>query len=75
MKTNDKNSSKLESTGIKVDDTYLKKLSKNLRRLITIEKEIYKISGKINIGSPKQLGEIIYNDLKIAKLKKLKAEV
>ena len=25
-----------------------------------------------NIGSPKQLGEIIYNDLKIAKLKKTK---
>ena len=36
-------------------------------------KEIYKISGKkFNIGSPKQLGEIIYNDLKIAKLKKTK---
>ena len=66
--------SKLESSGIKVDDTYLKKLSKKFEeRLITIEKEIYKISGKkFNIGSPKQLGEIIYNVLKIAKLKKTK---
>ena len=66
--------SKLESSGVKVDDTYLKKLSKKFEeRLITIEKEIYKISGKeFNIGSPKQLGEIIYNDLKIAKLKKTK---
>merc|ERR1711991_300522 len=66
--------SKLETTGIKVDDTYLKKLSKKFEeRLIKIEKEIYKISGKkFNIGSPKQLGEIIYNDLKIAKLKKTK---
>ena len=66
--------SKLETNGIKVDDSYLKKLSKKFEeRLIKIEKEIYKISGKkFNIGSPKQLGEIIYNDLKIAKLKKTK---
>jgi len=66
--------SKLEIHGIKVDDSYLKILSKKFEtRLVKIEKEIYKISGKeFNIGSPKQLGEIIYNDLKIAKLKKTK---
>ena len=66
--------SKLEINGIKVDDAYLKKLSKKFEeRLKKVEKEIYKISGKeFNIGSPKQLGEIIYNDLKIAKLKKTK---
>ncbi len=66
--------SKLETQGIKVDDKYLKALSKKFEtRLTKIEKEIYKISGKkFNIGSPKQLGEIIYNDLKIAKLKKTK---
>ncbi len=66
--------SKLEMNGIKIDDAYLKKLSKKFKeRLIKKEKEIYKLSGKeFNIGSPKQLGEIIYNDLKIAKLKKTK---
>ena len=66
--------SKLESNGIKVDDTYLKRLSKKFEdRLVKIEKEIYKVSKKkFNIGSPKQLGEIIYNELKIAKLKKTK---
>ena len=66
--------SKLETNGIKVDNSYLKSLSKKFeKRLENIEKEIYKISGKnFNIGSPKQLGEIIYNDLKIAKLKKTK---
>ena len=66
--------SKLEINGIKIDDNYLKKLSKKFEeRLIKKEKEIYKISGKkFNIGSPKQLGEIIYNDLKITKLKKTK---
>ena len=52
--------------GIKVDDKYLKNLSKKFNeRIKKIEKEIFKISGKeFNIGSPKQLGEIIYNDLK-----------
>ena len=66
--------SKLESYGIKVDDNYLKKLSKKFAaRLVKIEQEIFNISGKeFNIASPKQLGEIIYNDLKIAKLKKTK---
>jgi DNA polymerase-1 len=66
--------SKLEINGIKVDNVYLKKLSKKFEgKLKKIEKDIYKISGKdFNIGSPKQLGQIIYNDLKIAKLKKTK---
>ena len=69
--------SKLEFNGIKVDDIYLKKLSKNFEeKLKKIEKEIYSIAGKeFNIASPKQLGEIIYNELKIAKLKKQKREV
>ena len=66
--------SKLEFNGIKVDDIYLKKLSKNFEgKLKKIEKEIYSIAGKeFNIASPKQLGEIIYNELKITKLKKTK---
>jgi len=66
--------SKLEFNGIKVDDIYLKKLSKNFEgKLKKIEKKIYSIAGKeFNIASPKQLGEIMYNELKIAKLKKTK---
>ena len=66
--------SKLEFNGIKVDDIYLKKLSKNFKeKLKKIEKKIYSIAGKeFNIGSPKQLGEVIYNELKIAKLRKTK---
>ncbi len=66
--------SKLEFNGIKVDDIYLKKLSRNFEaRLKKIEKKIYLIAGKeFNIGSPKQLGEIIYSELKITKLKKTK---
>ncbi len=65
---------KLEVNGVKVNIEYLKKLSKKFgERLVQIEKEIFKLSGKkFNIGSPKQLGEIIYNELKITKLKKTK---
>ena len=66
--------SKMEFNGIKVDDLYLKKLSKKFEdKIRKIEKEIYSIAGKeFNIGSPKQLGGIIYNELKIAKSKKTK---
>ena len=66
--------SKLEFNGIKVDANYLKKLSSQFeKKLKKIEKDIYALAGrKFNIGSPKQLGEIIYNELKIAKLKKTK---
>ena len=65
---------KLEINGVKVDQVYLERLSKKFEeKLKKIEKDIYAISGKeFNIGSPKQLGEIIYKDLKIAKLKKTK---
>ena len=66
--------SKLEFNGIKVDVIYLKKLSSQFeKKLKRIEKDIYALAGReFNIGSPKQLGEIIYNELKIAKLKKTK---
>jgi DNA polymerase-1 len=66
--------SKLEFNGIKVDANHLKKLSAQFeKKLKKIEKEIYILAGReFNIGSPKQLGEIIYNELKIAKLKKTK---
>jgi DNA polymerase-1 len=66
--------SKLEFNGIKVDASHLKKLSARFeKKLKKIEKDIYVLAGReFNIASPKQLGEIIYNELKIAKLKKTK---
>ncbi|MAV56019.1 MAG: DNA polymerase I [Candidatus Pelagibacter sp.] len=66
--------SSIETNGIKVDKKYLKELSNKFANKISkIEKEIYLIAKKdFNIGSPKQLGEIIYKDLKIANLKKTK---
>ena len=64
----------MEIEGIKVDSNILKLLSSKFEKKIKkLEENIFKISKKeFNIGSPKQLGEIIYNDLKIASLKKTK---
>ena len=64
----------MEIEGIKVDNKCLKVLSEKFEKKINkIEKEVFKISKKeFNIASPKQLGEIIYNELKIAALKKTK---
>ena len=64
----------IEINGIKVDKGYLQKLSKKFAEKISkIEKDIFLLAKReFNIGSPKQLGEIIYNDLKIANLKKTK---
>ena len=66
--------SDMEINGIKVDKNYLKELSNKFENKIKkIEKEIYSLAKKeFNIGSTKQLGEIIYNKLKIANLKKTK---
>ena len=64
----------MEIEGIKIDNNFLKTLSLKFKKKIEkIEKEVFKISKKeFNIGSPKQLGEILYNELKIADLKKTK---
>ena len=64
----------MEMEGIEVDSNFLKTLSLKFEKKIkNLEKEVFKISKKeFNIASPKQLGEIIYNDLKIAGLKKTK---
>ena len=64
----------MEIEGIKVDDKFLNILSKKFEKKIKdLEKKIFKISKKeFNIASTKQLGEIMYNELKISTLKKTK---
>ena len=64
----------MEIEGIKIDSNSLKELSRKFDiKIKKLEKEIFKESKKeFNIGSPKQLGEILYNELKIAALKKTK---
>ena len=66
--------SSMEELGILVNKEYLKKLSDEFyNESIKIEKKIYKITDKdFNIGSPKQLGEILFIDMKIQGGKKTK---
>ena len=64
----------MEIKGIRLDKQSLNKLSSKFSiKIEKLEKAIFKISKqKFNIGSTKQLGEIMYNDLKISALKKTK---
>ena len=64
----------MEIEGIKIDNDFLKTLSSKFgKKIEKIQREVYKIANKeFNIASPKQLGEILYNDLKISDLKKTK---
>ena len=57
----------MEYEGIKVDEVTLKKLSTELTiSSEAVEKEIYEIAGvKFNIASPKQLGAVLFEKLKL----------
>jgi len=61
----------VESTGITIDIPYLKDLSSELTtKLNTIEEEVYKIAGnEFNLSSPKQLGELLFDKLKLDRKK------
>ena len=67
--------SEMETEGIKIDTSYLKKLDKEFEEdLGKLKKEIFKKSGEeFNLNSPKQLGEILFDKLKlVSKPKKTK---
>lgn len=65
----------IESNGVRLDAEALKQSSEHFTtRLQSIEKEIYTLAeGEFNIASPKQVGEILFDKLKIVeKAKKTK---
>lgn len=67
---------KMESNGVKIDIEGLKQISdEQASEIKEIENKIYEIAGiSFNIGSPKQLGEILFERLKIkAPAKKTKS--
>ena len=67
--------SEMETEGIKIDTSYLEKLDKEFEEdLGKLKKEIFKKSGEeFNLNSPKQLGEILFDKLKlVSKPKKTK---
>ncbi len=64
----------MEINGIKLDKNFLKSLSVKFHKKIkSLENEIFNISKKeFKIGSTKQLGEVMYNEMKISSIKKTK---
>ncbi|MAT90077.1 MAG: DNA polymerase I [Flavobacteriaceae bacterium] len=57
----------MELEGIRLDEPFLKELSEALEKDIQrLEKDIYQEAGEeFNIGSPKQLGEILFGKMKL----------
>ena len=57
----------MQERGVLVDPAVLKALAKDYRtELERIEKRIYKTAGReFNVSSPKQLGEVLFDELKI----------
>jgi len=64
----------MEWSGVRIDPRFLGGLSKELEiKLAALEKEIHQLAGgPFNIGSPKQLGEVLFERLNLARGKKTK---
>ena len=64
--------SQIEQNGVMIDHKSLQKQSIDLgERIASIEKDVYKLADQeFNIGSPKQLQDIFYNQLKLPIIKK-----
>ncbi|WP_129140449.1 DNA polymerase I [Modicisalibacter coralii] len=64
--------SRMERTGVALDAARLHAQSQELEgRIRDLEKDAFEIAGReFNLGSPKQLGEILFDELKIPVLKK-----
>lgn len=70
----DKVLKKMSATGVLIDMKYLEDLGIKLkRRLKEIEEEIFKTVGhEFNLSSPKQLSEVLFDELKLPVIKKTK---
>ncbi|WP_419898611.1 DNA polymerase I [Roseomonas sp. USHLN139] len=65
----------MELAGIKVDGAELARIGEDFsQRMTVLEKEIHELAGKpFNVGSPKQLGEILFDEQKLPGGKRGKA--
>jgi DNA polymerase-1 len=65
----------MEQAGIKVDRTILARLAQGFgERLATLEQQIHATAGRpFNIGSPKQIGEVLFDELKLPSGRKVKS--
>ncbi|MCB9988256.1 MAG: DNA polymerase I [Rhodospirillales bacterium] len=64
----------MERAGIRVDPAKLKELSSDFsKRLMTLEEDIHKIAGHpFNVGSPAQVGDVLFGDMGLDGGKKTK---
>jgi DNA polymerase-1 len=60
---------RMESAGVKIDRNALDEMSSRLKHEIEVKaKEIYNVAGiEFNISSPKQLGDVLFNQLNLPK--------
>ena len=60
---------RMEQAGVKIDTAALSKMSEELEREITSkEKEVHEAAGmEFNVGSPKQLGDVLFNRMNLPK--------
>lgn len=66
----------MENHGIRIDQDYLRQFSKKLEQdLIAIEQRAYEAAGqKFSLGSPKQLSELLFNQLGLDRKKSRKTK-
>jgi DNA polymerase-1 len=64
----------MEWQGVRIDADFLQGLSADMKvRLAVLEKHIHELAGRsFNVGSPKQLGEVLFEYLKLPRGKKTK---
>ena len=60
---------RMEEAGVKIDTDALSRMSVELEKeIFTKEKEIHRVAGmEFNVGSPKQLGDVLFNRLNLPK--------
>jgi DNA polymerase I len=60
---------RMEEAGVKIDTAALSQMSSELEREIAAKaKEIYEVAGiEFNVGSPKQLGDVLFNRMNLPK--------
>tara|TARA_B100000700_G_scaffold331684_1_gene467031 strand:+ start:3546 stop:6290 length:2745 start_codon:yes stop_codon:yes gene_type:complete len=66
---------RMEQNGIKIDQNFLAKLSIEFnKRIKKLEKDAHRVSGRaFNLGSPKQLGEVLFDEMGLPSGKKGKS--
>ncbi len=64
----------MERTGIRIDSDVLRRFSSRFeQKMAELEEDIYRLAGRpFHIGSPKQLGEVLFDELGLAGGKKTK---